>query len=100
MKIGIDFDNTIASYDTLFHEVALRENFISRRWSGCGKTELRNYLRTQPDGEKTWMKLQGLVYGKYMHSAEMMPGVANFLISCNMRDHKIFIISHPISFNF
>ena len=53
MKIGIDFDNTIASYDTLFHEVALRENFISKSWSGCGKTELRNYLRTEPNGEKT-----------------------------------------------
>jgi hypothetical protein len=98
MKIGIDFDNTIASYDTLFHEVALRENFISRRWSGCGKTELRNYLRAQPDGEKTWMKLQGLVYGKYMHLAKLMPNVANFLLSCNVRNHELFIISHKTEY--
>ena len=98
MKIGIDFDNTIASYDTLFHEVALRENFISRRWSGCGKTELRNYLRTQPDGEKTWMKLQGLVYGKYMLGAKLMSGVANFFLSCNVREHKIFIVSHKTEY--
>jgi thiamine kinase-like enzyme len=98
MKIGIDFDNTIASYETLFHEVALRENFISRRWFGCGKTELRNYLRTQPDGEKTWMKLQGLVYGKYMHCAEMMPGVANFILSCKLRNHKVFIVSHKTEY--
>ena len=98
MRIGIDFDNTIASYDTLFHEVALRENFISRRWSGCGKTELRNYLRTQPDGEKTWMKLQGLVYGKYMHLAKLMPNVANFLLSCNIRNHELFIISHKTEY--
>ena len=98
MKIGIDFDNTIASYDTLFHEVALRENFISRRWSGCGKTELRNYLRTQPDGEKRWMKLQGLVYGKYMHLAKLMPNVANFLLSCNVRNHELFIVSHKTEY--
>ena len=98
MKIGIDFDNTIASYDTLFHEVALRENFISGKWSGCGKTELRNYLRTQPDGEKTWMKLQGLVYGKYMHGAEMMPGVANFFLSCKVRNHRILIVSHKTEY--
>ena len=98
MRIGIDFDNTIASYDTLFHEVALRENFISRRWSGCGKTELRNYLRTQPDGEKTWMKLQGLVYGKYIHGAELLSGFANFILSCKARNYKVFIVSHKTEY--
>jgi len=98
MKIGIDFDNTIACYDTLFHEVALRENFISKSWSGCSKTELRDYLRTQPNGEKTWMKLQGLVYGKYMHLAKLMPNVANFLLSCNVRNHELFIISHKTEY--
>jgi len=98
MRIGIDFDNTIASYDTLFHEVALRENLISRRWSGCGKTELRNYLRTQPDGEKTWMMLQGLVYGKYMHGAELLSGFANFILSCKARNYKVFIVSHKTEY--
>lgn len=98
MKIGIDFDNTIACYDTLFHEVALKENFISRRWSGCGKTELRNYLRNQPNGEKTWMKLQGLVYGKYMNGAEMLSGFANFILSCKARNYKVFIVSHKTEY--
>ena len=98
MNIGIDFDNTIASYDTLFHEVALKENLINRSWNGHGKAELRNYLRTQPGGEKTWMKLQGLVYGKYMHCAEMMPGVANFILSCKLRNHKVFIVSHKTEY--
>ena len=98
MNIGIDFDNTIASYDKLFHEVALDENYIDRSWDGSGKTKLRNYLRSQPDGEKTWMKLQGLVYGKYMHCAEMMPGVANFILSCKLRNHKVFIVSHKTEY--
>jgi len=79
MNIGIDFDNTISWYDTSFREVAMDEGIIDGNWDGKGKTELRNYLRRQSNGEKTWMKLQGLVYGKYMNSAEMMPGVANFL---------------------
>jgi len=98
MNIGIDFDNTIASYDKLFHEVALDEDYIDRSWDGSGKTKLRNYLRSQPDGEKTWMKLQGLVYGKYMHCAEMMPGVANFILSCKLRNHKVFIVSHKTEY--
>jgi len=98
MNIGIDFDNTIAWYETLFRAVAVNEEIINGNWKGSGKTELRNYLRDQPNGEKTWMRLQGLVYGKHMHGAEMMPGVANFLMSCNMRKHKIYIVSHKTEY--
>ena len=98
MNIGIDFDNTISWYETSFKEVAMDEGIIDGNWNGKGKTELRDYLRRQPNGEKTWMKLQGLVYGKYMNNAEMMSGVANFLISCNVRDHKIFIVSHKTEY--
>ena len=98
MNIGIDFDNTISRYDTSFRKVAMDEGIIDGNWEDKGKTELRDHLRRQPNGEKTWMKLQGLVYGKYMDSAEMMPGVANFLLSCNVRDHKIFIVSHKTEY--
>ena len=98
MNIGIDFDNTIVKYDNLFKEVAITEGFIKENWNGNGKTVLRNYLRRQPDGETTWMKLQGLVYGKYMLGAEMMPGVANFFMTCNERDHRIFIVSHKTEY--
>ena len=98
MNVGIDFDNTIVKYDNLFKEVAFTAGFINKNWNGNGKTALRNYLRSKPDGEKTWMKLQGLVYGKYMHRAEIMPGIANFLMSCNMRNHRVFIVSHKTEY--
>ena len=98
MNIGIDFDNTIVKYDNLFKEVAITEGFIKESWNGNGKTVLRNYLRRQPDGETTWMKLQGLVYGKYMQGAEMMQGVANFFLSCKLRNHRVFIVSHKTEY--
>ena len=98
MNIGIDFDNTIARYDTSFMEVALEEGIIDGNWKGKGKTELRDHLRRQPNGEKTWMKLQGSVYGKYMHRAEMLPGVANFLMNCKRRNHNLFIVSHKTEY--
>jgi len=98
MKIGIDFDNTIARFDSSFREVALAKGFIDDTWDGNGKTELRDYLRRQPDGEITWMRLQGLVYGKYMYCAELMPGVAGFLLKCKLRNHKVFIVSHKTEF--
>ena len=98
MNIGIDFDNTIAQYVTSFGEVALEEGIIDGNWECKGKTELRDHLRHQPNGEKIWMKLQGLVYGKYMHRAEMLPGVANFLMSCKRRNHNLFIVSHKTEY--
>ena len=98
MNIGIDFDNTIARYDNLFKEIALLEGFIDKGWTGSGKRELRNYLLELPDGKITWMKLQGLIYGKYMHRAELMPGVVNFLLQCKLRNHPVFIVSHKTEY--
>lgn len=98
MNIGIDLDNTIVQYDSLFYKVAHKENFIDHNWTGDGKTDLRNHLRRQVNGEQSWMKLQGLVYGKYMYDAEMMPGVANFILSCKMRNHRIYIVSHKTEY--
>ena len=94
MIIGIDFDNTIARYDSLFEKVAKVNGLIHKNWKGKNKKELRDHLRQQPNGEVSWMKLQGLVYGKHMQDAEMMQGLANFFLSCNMRGHKIYIVSH------
>ena len=79
MNIGIDFDNTIAKYDNLFNTVVKEEGLIEADWKGNNKTELRDYLRNKPQGEKIWMRLQGLVYGKYMHRAKPMPNILNFL---------------------
>jgi len=98
MKIGIDFDNTIARYDSSFRRTALANQLISQEWRGRGKTELRDYLRTLPEGEQVWMKLQGQVYGKFMHQAEIMPGFVEFLLKCRLRGHKVFIASHKTEF--
>ena len=98
MNIGIDFDNTIVGHETTFRKVAILEGFIDQGWDGCGKKELCDHLCKQPDGEITWMRLQGLVYGKYMPCAELMPGVAGFLLKCRSRHHKVLIVSHKTEF--
>ena len=98
MKIGIDFDNTIAKYDKLFVNVALSEGFIDAELSGYDKVALRDYLRKQPDGETSWMKLQGLVYGQYMSDAELMPSFVRFLMKCNARSYQVFVVSHKTEF--
>ena len=33
-----------------------------------------------------------------MHRAEMMPGVANFLLKCKVQNHNVFIVSHKTEY--
>lgn len=97
MRIGIDFDNTIASYDLVFRKIAYQEGYISKEWEG-GKKKLRDYLRKLPNGENIWMRIQGQVYGKYMHRAQIIPGIANFLLTCKCRKVPVYVVSHKTEF--
>ena len=56
---GIDFDNTIINYDLVFKDQAEKSNLIPKSWVGS-KTELRNFIKSLPGGNKLWMRLQGL----------------------------------------
>ena len=97
MRIGVDFDNTIASYDNLFIEVASKKGFLPKGWKG-NKTRIRNFLLSLSNGKKVWMEIQGLVYGKYMRRAQLMPNVLNFFKLCKERKYTLYIISHKTEF--
>ena len=92
MRIGVDFDNTIVSYDTLFHRVAIEQGLIP---AGLPQTKLavRDYLRQQRR-EGGWTEKQGYVYGARMDEAEAYPGAIQFLQWASVRDLSVFIISH------
>lgn len=92
MRIGIDFDNTIVSYDTLFYKVALERGVIP---AGLPQTKLavRDCLRSQGQ-EDMWTEMQGYVYGARMDEAEAYPGVLKFLCWAHARNIAISIISH------
>ena len=66
-------------------------------WTGT-KQELRDELRTRPEGEKLWQTLQGRVYGPLMSEAEMFPGVASFLMRIRNRGGELFIVSHKTEY--
>ncbi len=94
MRIGIDFDNTIAGYDGVFGPVARELGFLEDGINGP-KTEIRNALRARgDDGERDWQRLQGQVYGKFMGRAEMIDGVDGFLSTCRDNRETVFIVSH------
>ncbi len=60
--IGIDFDNTIVTYDDLMYSLAMEMGLINPAVRKSKKL-IRDNIRELPDGEIEWQKLQGLVYG-------------------------------------
>jgi hypothetical protein len=97
MRIGIDFDNTIVTYDEVFSNAAAGFADIA---PGVGrqKRDIRDYLRSLPDGELTWQRLQGHVYGKGISGAQMFAGVGEFLRRCRAENVEVVIVSHKTEF--
>jgi len=97
LNIGVDFDNTIADYDLVFEEVAVEMGFLDGR-NILSKTEVKNAIISQNDGDINWQRLQGQIYGKYMHKASIYPGFIEFLLLAKIRGCKISIVSHKSEF--
>lgn len=97
--VGIDFDNTIASYDQLFHRLALEKDLISADFPVC-KTRIRNHLRATGQ-EPLWTAMQGEAYGPRMPEAEPFCGVLDAISNLRHQHIEVRIISHktqhPIS---
>ena len=92
MLLGIDFDNTIVSYQGVFHRIALEKEIIPKELPRS-KDAVRNYLRSAGK-EDEWTKMQGLVYGSRMDSCSPYPGVLDFFHFCNQTEIPLVIISH------
>jgi len=92
MIIGIDFDNTIIDYNNLFYEAGLSLRVLPDN-AECNKKIIREYLIGNGQ-EQDWIKIQGLVYGKYIQNAKIMEGFSSFSDHCYENGWKIFIISH------
>ncbi|MHB8834627.1 MAG: HAD family hydrolase [Candidatus Methylomirabilia bacterium] len=97
MHIGLDFDNTIVTYDRLFHRAA-RERGLIAAGVPQRKRDVRDAIRLLPGGEDAWTELQGVVYGRRMPEAEPAPGVEAFLAACRAAGARVSIISHKTEF--
>ena len=97
MRIGIDFDNTLIGYDEVFRAAARERGLLDSGFAG-NKQALRDAIRLLPDGELTWQRLQGQVYGKGIGGAAMCEGVDAFLRRCRAAGHAVFVVSHKTEF--
>ena len=95
--VGVDFDNTIISYDHLILQAAIRRGLIAGD-AAPNKKALRDAIRLLPDGEASWQKIQAEIYGPEIGGAELIDGVADFLKLCGAAGVTLHIVSHKTEF--
>jgi hypothetical protein len=97
LRIGIDFDNTIITYDDVFRSAAKQGGLVNQDFSGS-KQAVRNAIRLLPDGELAWQRLQGQIYGKGIVGAKLVEGVVSFLRRCRAEGCMVAVVSHKTEF--
>ena len=96
-RIGIDLDNTLINYDDVFCAFAKERGLLDSS-AAPGKAAIREALRAMPEGEITWQRLQGAVYGKGVRHAMLFEGADGFLRRARERNCEIFVVSHKTEF--
>ncbi len=93
LRIGLDLDNTLISYDQLFHQVALERGLIPRGFTGT-KRDIRDNIRLLRDGEMQWQRLQAEVYGPAISGAVAAEGALDFIQMASRSGAALSIVSH------
>lgn len=96
MRIGIDFDNTLVSYDDAFLRLARERGLLPECFSGS-KKDVRDTIRAEA-GDGEWMKLQAEVYGRRMAEAQLIEGARDFIAACRRNGVPVHIVSHKTQY--
>jgi hypothetical protein len=92
VRIGIDFDNTIACYDGVFYAAGVERGLIPPDVA-TDKTSVRDHLRAE-GRDADFTELQGYVYGPGMKHVSLYPGLLDFLERAARAGHHLHIVSH------
>ena len=92
MRLGLDFDNTLISYDQLFYRVALDKGLISPEVPKQ-KNAVRDFIRERGI-EEEWTLMQGEVYGNRILEAGPFEGMHLALNRLSVLKLPMFIVSH------
>jgi len=90
--VGLDFDNTLVSYDLLFKKLALEKNLIDESVA-AEKKAIRDHLHSKGQDEQFTL-LQGEVYGKRIEDAEPADGMLETLRTVQSIGIDLVLISH------
>ena len=92
IKLGLDFDNTLIVYDSVFKKVALEKNLIPNDFPES-KNLIRNHLRKR-NKEKSFTIIQGEVYGSRISEAAQANEMFEALKNIQDLEIELFIVSH------
>ena len=92
MRLGLDFDNTLISYDQLFYRVALDKGLISPEVPKQ-KNAVRDFMRERGI-EEEWTRMQGEVYGSRILEAAPYPDMLVTLHKLAKKHIPMCIVSH------
>ena len=95
--VGLDFDNTIVSYDSVLNKYAFELGYIQNK--NCSKAYIRNAIRQLHNGEMKWQHLQAIIYGEKINYAVLFDGVDSFFRSCKRNHLEVYIVSHKTEFS-
>jgi hypothetical protein len=96
VRVGLDFDNTLAEYDQLFAALAVETGLFDA--APVSKQEIRDQLRTRPNGELSWRRLQAIAYGQRLEDARLFDGAGDFLKACRAKKIEVVIVSHKTKY--
>ena len=95
---GIDFDNTVVTYDEVLARIAVERGLPYARVAAT-KRAIRDEIRLLPDGEIEWQKCQALLYGSRIHEARLIEGVSQFFQLCCRHGVRVYIVSHKTEYS-
>jgi hypothetical protein len=92
VRVGLDFDNTLACYDALFHRLACERGLLP---AGVpeSKRAVRDALRAR-GLEDAWTELQGVAYAERLLEAPPFAGAREFLGALRRAGASVCVISH------
>ena len=90
--VGLDFDNTLITYDFLFKDLAVKKGLIASNFPEDKKL-IRKYLK-ETGNEELFITLQAEVYGLNIKDAEPSPHMLSALKLLKSMGAKIIIVSH------
>ena len=94
--LGLDFDNTLVKYDSLFHRLALEKELITASVP-VSKPKIRDFIQSK-GLEDEFTLLQGEVYGPRILEAEPANHMLEALAQLQELDVCMVIVSHKTRF--
>ena len=92
MIFGIDFDNTIVNYDSVFRDFLKKEKKINKT-NLNSKISIKNYF-LKNNRLKEWKTIQSKVYSKHIFNATINKEILKLMKFLDSKKINFYIVSH------